>query len=100
MENQDRLFDRRELRIAALVLRAIDHELRMQICERMALTGGYVTVQNIGTDLDIKEYIVEQHMAILNRAGVTESRQAGWHTIYGLNHQRIGLLRKAITMMQ
>lgn len=73
---------------AALVLRAINHELRRQILSLLANEGS-LTVTEVYCKLKLEQPVASQHLAILRRAGFVETERRGKFIHYSVNHQRL-----------
>ena len=78
---------------AALVYRAINHQLRQQmLCllhekKRMTVTGIYV-------ELNLEQPVASQHLAILREAGIVNTQREGKKIFYSVNYNRIAVLHQ------
>ena len=76
------------LKKAALVFRAINHNLRQQILrllhneKRMAVTSLYVKLR-------LEQSVASQHLAILRRAGFVTTQREGKQVFYSVNYTRL-----------
>lgn len=76
------------IRKAALVLRAINHELRQNIIKLLSENETMV-VTDIYVKLRIEQSVASQHLAILRKAGVVETKREGKFINYSLNEDRL-----------
>lgn len=81
------------LKKAALVLRAINHKLRLQIL-KLINTHGKLTVTEIYVKLRLEQSVASQHLAILRRAGYVHTERDGKFIYYSVNHGRIAEIQK------
>ena len=72
----------------AMVLRALNHKLRQQIIkiinenEKLAVTEIYVKLR-------LEQSVASQHLAILRRAGIVQTKREGKFIFYTINKQRV-----------
>lgn len=76
------------LKKAALILRAINHKLRMQIL-KVIHTHGKLTVTEIYVKLRLEQSVASQHLAILRRAGLVNTDRDGKFIYYSVNYDRL-----------
>ena len=76
------------LKKAALILRAINHKLRIQIL-KLINTHGKLTVTEIYVKLRLEQSVASQHLAILRKAGYVNTERDGKFIYYSVNHQRL-----------
>ena len=76
------------IRRAELTLRALNHDLRKQIMEFIEKEGA-VIVSSIYKTLSIEQSVASQHLAILRRAGIVQTKREGKFINYTLNKKRI-----------
>jgi DNA-binding transcriptional ArsR family regulator len=76
------------LKKAALILRAINHKLRMQIL-KLIHTHGKLTVTEIYVKLRLEQSVASQHLAILRRAGMVDTVRDGKFIYYSVNYERL-----------
>ena len=81
------------LKKAALILRAINHKLRIQIL-KLINTHGKLTVTEIYVKLRLEQSVASQHLAILRRAGYVHTERDGKFIYYSVNHQRLAEIQK------
>lgn len=81
------------LKKAALVLRAINHKLRLQIL-KLINTHGKLTVTEIYVKLRLEQSVASQHLAILRRAGYVDTERDGKFIYYSVNHHRLAEIQK------
>ena len=72
---------------AALILRAINHKLRLQII-KIIQEHQKITVTEIYIKLRMEQSVVSQHLAILRRANVVITRRDGKFIYYMINYAR------------
>lgn len=76
------------LKKADLVIRALNHKLRLQII-RMLHDKEELTVTEIYVKLKLEQSVASQHLAILRRAGIVVTRREGKFIYYSVNPTRI-----------
>jgi DNA-binding transcriptional ArsR family regulator len=81
------------LKKAALVLRAINHKLRLQIL-KLINTHGKLTVTEIYVKLRLEQSVASQHLAILRRAGYVNTERDGKFIYYSVNSERVTEIQK------
>jgi DNA-binding transcriptional ArsR family regulator len=77
-----------ELKKAATVLRAVNHNLRQEIINLLEETKK-MTVTEIYLALKLEQSVASQHLAILRRANVVETTREGKYVFYHLNPLRL-----------
>lgn len=82
------LISETDCRIAARVLRAINHKMRLEILY-MLKNQKKLTVTDIYSALKIEQSIASQHLAVLRVAGVVDSERSGKNKYYSINHRRL-----------
>lgn len=80
--------DYQKIRKAALILRAVNHELRQDIIKLLEKNDRMV-VTDIYVSLRIEQSVASQHLAILRRAGVVDTERDGKYINYMLNKERL-----------
>lgn len=73
---------------AALILRAINHKLRLQII-KLIQENQKITVTEIYVKLRLEQSVVSQHLAILRRANLVLTKRDGKFIYYTINYDRI-----------
>ena len=73
---------------AALILRAINHKLRLQII-KLIQESEKITVTEIYVKLRLEQSVVSQHLAILRRAGLVTTQRDGKFIYYTINYNRM-----------
>ena len=76
------------IRKAALILRAVNHELRQDII-KLLNDNEQMVVTDIYVNLRIEQSVASQHLAILRRAGVVNTERDGKFINYSLNKDRL-----------
>ncbi len=88
-ENKKALqLDAFSIKKAALVLRAINHKLRVSII-KMLDEEGKLTVTEIYIKLRLEQSVASQHLAILRTAGIVDTIRDGKNIHYSLNYKKI-----------
>ncbi len=77
-----------KLRKSALVLRALNHDLRQQII-KLINEQEQMNVTEIYIQLRIEQSVASQHLSILRKAGIVETVRDGKFINYRLSKQRI-----------
>ncbi|MDE1192395.1 MAG: metalloregulator ArsR/SmtB family transcription factor [Arachidicoccus sp.] len=72
---------------AALILRAINHKLRLQII-KLIQEQQKITVTEIYVKLRLEQSVVSQHLAILRRANLVVTQRDGKFIYYTINFNR------------
>lgn len=73
---------------AALILRAINHKLRLQIV-KIIQEHQKITVTEIYVKLRLEQSVVSQHLAILRRANLVVTQRDGKFIYYTINYARV-----------
>lgn len=81
------------LKKAALILRAINHKLRMQIL-KLIHAQGKLTVTEIYVKLRLEQSVASQHLAILRRAGLVTTDRDGKFIYYSVNQDRLAEIQR------
>ncbi|MCU7693491.1 ArsR/SmtB family transcription factor [Haoranjiania flava] len=89
------LIDILKLKKASLILRAINHKLRLQIL-KLIQTEEKITVTEIYVKLRLEQSVVSQHLAILRRAGFVTTKRDGKFIYYNINHDRLGFVIRIV----
>jgi DNA-binding transcriptional ArsR family regulator len=76
------------LKKADITIRALNHKLRLQII-RLLQDKGEMTVTEIYSKLKLEQSVASQHLAILRRAGIVNTRRDGKFIFYTLDASRI-----------
>lgn len=76
------------LKKAALVIRAINHKLRLQIL-KLIHAHGKLTVTEIYVKMRLEQSVASQHLAILRRAGMVKTDRDGKFIFYSVNYDRL-----------
>lgn len=76
------------LKKAELIIRALNHKLRLQII-KLLHGKDELTVTEIYVKLRIEQSVASQHLALLRRAGIVETRRDGKFIFYSVNTARI-----------
>lgn len=80
------------LKKAALVLRAINHPLRLQILKILDQCGN-MTITEVYQKLCLEQSEACQHLAILHQLGIVTTQKKGKNILYAVNYQRIEEIR-------
>ena len=77
-----------QLKKAALVFRAINHNLRQQIL-RLLHSEKRMAVTNLYVKLRLEQSVASQHLAVLRRAGFVTTQREGKQVFYSVNYTRL-----------
>lgn len=91
--------DYKELRYAVLVLRAVNHKLRQRMIG-LFKEKGTLTVSDICSLTRIEQSVASQHLAILRRADVVQTKRTGMYINYNLNANRMSVINQAVKLLQ
>ncbi len=80
--------DTYEIKKAGMILRAINHKLRLQIIGIIHQHKS-ITVTQLYIQLRIEQSVASQHLAILRKAGVVTILRQGKHKYYSINSIRL-----------
>lgn len=80
------------LRVAAGIMRALAHPLRMRI---LGVIDGKenACVTDIYEELQIEQSVASQHLRILRQSGLVQTQRAGKFIFYSLNYDRLAKAR-------
>jgi len=70
------------------ILRSINHKLRQDIL-KLIDSHENITVTEVYTALKIEQSVASQHLALMRRAGIVETRKEGKYIYYKPNYQKI-----------
>jgi DNA-binding transcriptional ArsR family regulator len=87
--------DYNTLRKAVLILRSVNHKLRQSIIKLLE-DHDEMTVTELYVKLRLEQSVASQHLAILRRAGVVNTRRDGKFIYYSLNKVRISEIAQMI----
>jgi DNA-binding transcriptional ArsR family regulator len=87
--------DYAELRKAVLVLRAVNHKLRQRMIDLLE-ENETMTVTDIYIKLRLEQSVASQHLAILRRAGVVDTKRNGKFIYYSLNKDRLAQISRLV----
>lgn len=76
------------LKRALLILRAANHPLRQRMLQLLHQSKK-LTVTELYIKLRLEQSVASQHLAILRKAGLVATVQAGKHRIYSVNYGRL-----------
>jgi ArsR family transcriptional regulator, virulence genes transcriptional regulator len=76
------------LKKADIIIRALNHKLRIQII-RLLHDKDELTVTEIYVKLRLEQSVASQHLALLRRAGIVQTRRDGKFIFYSINTSRI-----------
>lgn len=94
-DGKDIKLDYTELRKAVLVLRAVNHGLRQKMLELIEKEG-QMTVTNIYVKLRLEQSVASQHLAILRRVGVVNTKRQGKFIYYSVNKDRLDQISRLV----
>lgn len=76
------------LRKALQAIRALNHQLRMQMLQQMHQSG-QITVSELYGRFDLQQSVASQHLAILRREGFVHTKRSGKYIYYSVNYERL-----------
>jgi DNA-binding transcriptional ArsR family regulator len=76
------------VKLAALVFRAINHKLRRQILTLLHENKG-IDVTSIYRRLGLEQSVASQHLAILRKAGIVTTKREQRFVYYSVNYERL-----------
>ena len=77
-----------QLKKAAMILRAVNHQLRQQIL-KLLHQEGKMTVTEIFVKLRLEQSVASQHLAILRKARFVTTERDGKFIYYTVNYPRL-----------
>jgi DNA-binding transcriptional ArsR family regulator len=77
-----------QLRKAMLLLKSVDHGLRMEILQFIN-EHEEVSVTYIYKSLRVEQSVASQHLATLRKAGIVIASREGKRILYSINHARL-----------
>lgn len=87
--------DYMKIQNSALILRALNHDLRKHIIE-MLNENGPMVVTDIYVKLRIEQSVASQHLAILRKAEIVSTSRTGKYIHYELNVPRLNDISKFV----
>jgi len=85
----------KSLKKAVLLLRAVHHPLRQQIIQLLEQKTKLI-VTKIYAKLRLEQSVASQHLAILRRAGIVDTKRDGKFIYYFLNKSRLHQISKLV----
>lgn len=79
----------------AVILRAINHKLRLTILKLIA-EKDQITVSEIYSHLLLEQSVASQHLAILRKAGFVKTKRNGKFIYYSVNRDKIAELNRLV----
>lgn len=83
------------LKKSAIILRALNHQLRQRIFHLLD-ENGKMTVSEIYGKLNLEQSVASQHLAIMRRAGIVKTQRDRKFVYYLLNLERIAQIDRSI----
>jgi len=80
--------DQNKLDVAAEILRALAHPLRLRIMEFID-KNKVINVNKIYNTLKLEQSITSQHLKILRQAGLVYTRRDGKFIFYSINYEAV-----------
>ncbi len=90
-----RILDADSLAEAALLLRALNHELRQDIL-RLLCDNDQLTVTDIFIALRVEQSVASQHLAVLRKAKLVLRQRQGKYIHYRINGDRLSNISKLV----
>lgn len=94
-KGEETTLDFLQLKKAALILRALNHKLRLRIVQ-LINDEQKMTVTEIYIKLRIEQSVASQHLAILRRTNVVVTERDGKFIYYTLNNKRIDEIKSFV----
>lgn len=88
IKEHELVIDVLSLKKAMLILRAANHPLRQRMLQLLH-HNKKLTVTEIYVKLRLEQSVASQHLAIMRKAGLVATEQAGKHRIYSVNYGRL-----------
>ena len=92
---EHRIIDPDTLSEAALILRALNHDLRQQILELLC-NNEELTVTDIFIALRVEQSVASQHLAVLRKANLVLRQRQGKYIHYRINQNRLVNINKLV----
>ncbi len=86
--NENVRIDYLRMKKAALILRALNHKLRLQLIKLLD-EHKKMTVTDIYVKLRLEQSVTSQHLAILRRANIVITQRDGKFITYSVNYNRL-----------
>ncbi|MBA2250909.1 MAG: helix-turn-helix transcriptional regulator [Chitinophagaceae bacterium] len=87
--------DYHNIKKAALVLRSLNHKLRQQII-RIIKNAGKLTVTEIYVNLRLEQSVASQHLAILRKSGIVNTKREGKFIYYTVHDERVEAVKQFV----
>lgn len=87
--------DVQQLKKGSLVIRALKHKLRQQILKQIHAKGT-ITVTEIYVKLRLEQSVASQHLAILRKPGIVNTKREGKKIFYSVNYERLAEINRHI----
>ena len=94
-DEKDGLPDYYNIKKASLVLRALNHKLRQQII-KVVFDSKQITVTELYVKLRLEQSVASQHLAILRRTGILNTKRDGKFIFYSINFNRIEAINEFV----
>lgn len=86
--NPELRVDALKIKKTAIILRAINHKLRLVILKLIG-EREKITVTEIFQHLHLEQCVASQHLAILRKTGFVKTKREGKFIYYSVNRQRL-----------
>jgi DNA-binding transcriptional ArsR family regulator len=86
--NNELILETIQIKKSALVLRAINHNLRRQMLQLLH-QNARMTVTQIYVKLRLEQSVASQHLAILRQANFVNTERQGKFIFYSVNYPRL-----------
>lgn len=87
-----------EVKKAAMILRALNHEYRQQMLKIIEKEES-ITVTDLYVKLHEEQSVVSQHLRILREAGIVKAVRKGKYIYYEVNRKRIDAIQSCINAL-
>jgi len=92
------LFDPKEIKKGALVIRALNHKLRQKLLTLLDQEGP-LTVTEIFQFMRLQQSVTSQHLRILRQARLVVSKPDGKFQVYNINKPRLEEVNKLVQQL-
>lgn len=83
--------DSYNIKKAAMILRALNHQLRQQMI-KIIHENKMLTVTQLYIKLRLEQTVASQHLAVLRKAGIVSTERRGKYIYYTLNYSRLSAI--------
>jgi DNA-binding transcriptional ArsR family regulator len=95
MQNKELCIENSVLQKGVMVLNALNHPLRQDML-LLIHKQELITVTEIYKYLNIEQSLTSQHLSVLRKAGFVNTRKAGSHILYSVNHDKVNEVQQKL----